>query len=168
MSSGSGTVIFLVIFFAIIVVLVVVAFVGSRKDKSEKLIKTHKERVLNNEANEQREEIFKKLNIIVHDLENEIADFKPSIGIKSLGEINAEYSGKVNDIINSEELKSVYLRQDYKSEMKEMIDGLAKDKPSNWKVNPESQFSMNLIKVKNEALFNKEEQPKKQDEKKPA
>jgi|GEM_PF-2114463 len=131
MGSGSGTVIFLVIFFIIIIVLVIIAVIGSKKDRTEKLIKNHKKRTLNNKAEKERIAIFQKLNKIILDVEKEIADFKPSIGTKSLGQINNEYGHQIYEIKNSEELKTVFLREDYKAEMKEMIDGLSKEKPSN-------------------------------------
>ena len=149
-SSGAGTWIFLGIFFSIIIILVVVATVGSKKDKTEKLIENDKKKKLRNSATSGRVIIFSALDITIRNLNKELEDFKPSIGLKSLGEINKEYFERIKLISASEEVKSIYVSEDYKAEMKPIINGLLKVKPSNW--NKDAMFSVNLIDVKIAAL----------------
>lgn len=141
-----GTWIFLGIFFGIIIVLIVVAIFGARKDKNEKLIKNDEVRKLRTKAEEGRILIFASLNNNLNKLNKELKDFKPSIGLKSLGDINKEFSDLVKDIKKSDELKNVYLSEDYQTELKPVIESLSASKPSNWI--SDAQFAINIVNAK--------------------
>ena len=156
-NSPIGMIIFIVIFFGIIAILVIVAFVGSKKDKQEKLISNDKKRKISTKAEKSRVIIFVSLNKMIKDLEKELKHFKPSIGIKSLGDINKEYSNMIKKIQHSKELKEVYDDPDYKLEIKELLDNLDKCKPSLWSKNTDIQFSFNLIREKSNVLSKKDE-----------
>ena len=152
-----GAIIFIVIFFGIIIILVIVAFVGSKKDKQERLIDNDKKRTTSSKAEKSRVIVFVSLEKMINDLSNELKDFVPSIGIKSLGDINKEYSHKIKKIQHSKELKEVYDDPDYKIELKHAIGSLSKHKPSSWSKNSDVQFSLNLIKAKTIVLLKNKE-----------
>lgn len=156
-NSGIGAIIFIVIFFGIIAILVIVAFFGSKKDKQERLISNDRKRKLSSKAERSRVIIFISLDILIHNLNKELKNFTPSVGIKSLGDINKEYSHKIKSILNSKELKEVYDDPDYKLEMNDVINRLSKTKPSSWSKNSDIQFSFNLIHAKSEVLKKKSE-----------
>lgn len=145
-----GAWIFLIIFFGIIASLVIVAMIGSRKDKMEKLVENDKRRKSREAAEFDRVAIFSYLNKLITELETELADFKPSVGIKSLGDINKEVHHKIKSLSHSIELKNVYHSHDYKIEMKPIIDELSKHKPSTWF--KEAIFATGLVRAKFESL----------------
>lgn len=138
------------VFFAIIIILIVVATIGARKDKVEKMIANDKREKEMSVAQTSRIIIYTSLDKIIKELEKELKDFKPSIGIKTLGEINNQISSKLKKMNNSKELKEVYSFEDYKLEMKPIVDELNKNKPSSW--DKEATFAMNLVKVKFDAI----------------
>lgn len=142
--------IILAIFFGIIIVLIIIASVGSRKDKMEKMIEQDKRSQETTAAESSRLIIFASLNKAIKGIEEELIDFKPSVGTKSLGEINTHYSGIIKKIQRSKELGDTYSIQDFKLEMKPIIDELSKTKPSTW--SKDATFSTNLVKVKYDAL----------------
>lgn len=148
---GNGfTWIILIIFFGIIIALIIVASIGSRKDKMEKMMEQDKRSKETTAAESSRLIVFASLNKAINEIEAELKDFKPSVGTKSLGEINNHYSGIVKKIQQSKELGETYSIQDFKLEMKPIIDELSKTKPSAWA--KEATFSTNLVKVKYNAL----------------
>ncbi len=142
--------IFLILFFSIIIILIVVAVVGSKKDRNEKLIENNKRKKLREEVEDLRIIFFVSLDKMIKKLEKDLKDFEPSIGIKSLGDINKEYSDFIKKIINSEEIKKIYMLEDYKTEIKQIIDSLSKNKPSNWYKN--ENFAINLIIAKAKSI----------------
>ncbi len=156
-SSGSnaGAWIFLIIFFGIIIALVIVAIIGSRKDKIEKLVENDKRRKIRTQATADRVALFSTLNTIIVDLNKELKDFKPSVGMRSLGDINKEASDKIKEIVKSDVLKGIYLSEDFKNEIKPVLDELSKHKPSNW--SKEASFATGLVEAKFKALSKKEE-----------
>lgn len=157
-SSNASAWIFLVLFFGIIAALIVVAVIGSRKDKIEKLVENDKRRKIRQQASADRVALFATLNTIIEDLDNELKDFKPSVGIKSLGDINKEVHHQIKLIAHSKALKSIYLSGDFKIEIKPIIDQLMKVKPSNW--SKDALFATGLVKAKFAALSQvKENQP---------
>lgn len=145
-SSNTGALIFLLIFFGIIFVLIIVAVIGSKKDKVDRMIKNDEKLKIKNQALENRAVIFGSLNQLLITLEKDIKDFKPSIGTRSLGEINREFSSIIDFILNSRELKEVYYDEDFKNEMSPIFKELKKAKPSNWE--KDAQFALNLIRAK--------------------
>ncbi len=147
-----GMIIFIVIFFGIIALLVIVAFIGSKKDKQERLIENDKKRKISSKAERSRIIIFISLDKLIKDINKELKNFVPSIGIKSLGDINREYSNKIKNIQNSVDLKNVYDDPDYKLEINNVVNNLSKCKPSSWEKNIDVQFSINLIKAKANVL----------------
>lgn len=153
-SSSAGAWIFLIIFFGIIIALVIVAVIGSRKDKIEKLVENDRRRKIREQATSDRVAIFSALNQLVDSLNAELKDFKPSVGMKSLGDINKEYHHTVKVIAHSKELKNVYHSHDFKIEMKPIVDQLVKVKPSNW--SKEALFATGLIHAKFNALASEE------------
>lgn len=148
--SNTGAWIFLIIFFGIIIALIIVAVIGSRKDAQEKLIENSKRRKLRDSASTNRVMLFGTLNHLITSLETELKDFKPSVGVKSLGDINKEYSDKIKDIVNSKELKDIYSLEDFRNEIKPILNELIKAKPSNW--SKEASFATGLAKEKFNAL----------------
>ncbi len=150
-SGGStGAWIFLLIFFGIIIALIIVATVGARKDRMEKLVENDKRKKLKTEATTNRIALYATLYDLVTGLEKELEDFKPSVGTKSLGDINKETSSLIKKISKSKQLSKIYLSDDFKTEIKPMVDELSKVKPSNW--NKEASFAVGLVKAKFEAL----------------
>ncbi len=148
--SNAGAWIFLFIFFGIIIALVIVAIIGARKDKIDKMIENDKRKKIRNQASENRIALFASLNKTIVDLENELKDFKPSVGIKSLGDINREASELIKQIVHSDELKTIYLSEDYRNEILPIMDDLSTTKPSNW--NKEASFAVELVKAKFNAI----------------
>ncbi len=148
--SNTGTWIFLGIFFGIIIILVIVAAIGSRKDRNQKMIENDKKQKAALKSDESRVLLFSSLNKIIKNLNKELREFEPSIGTKSLGDINREYSSIIKAINDSDELKDIYELSDYKLEMNEVIDQLLKNKPSNWE--RDASFALNLIFVKYNAI----------------
>ncbi len=153
-SSAAGW-IFLIVFFGIIVALIIVAVIGSKKDRIEKLIENDKRRKLRETATSDRVALFSALNDVALKLEAELKDFKPSVGMKSLGDINREASDLIKSIHSSKMLKGIYKSDDFKNEIKPIVDELYKVKPSNW--TKEAMFSLNLIHAKYKSLASKEE-----------
>lgn len=151
-SSGNNiaAIIFLGFFFIIIILLIVVAFVGSIRDKREKLVTNSKNKKLYDGAFGDRVIIFVSLNKLIGDLQKELDDFKPSIGLKSLGQINKEYGDQVKALSKSKELKNVFQSQDFKLELSEAIQSLLKTKPSNW--TKKASFAVNIISQKSKSL----------------
>lgn len=143
------------VFFAIIIVLIIVATIGARKDKVEKMIETDKRGKEVNEAESARVILFTSLNKIITNLEKELEDFQPSVGTRTLGEINTEVSKSLKGITHSKELKDLYKFEDYKIEFKPIIDELNKVKPSTW--SKDATFATNLVKVKFNAISKKKE-----------
>ncbi len=142
--------IFLAIFFGIIFILVIVAIVGSKKDKNEKMVEADKVDKQTTRSNDGRIKIFASLNKLISNLEKELENFQPSVGVKSLGDINKFYTNEIKAISHSNELKDVYKIPDYKIELEPIINELFKSKPSNW--SKDAQFSINLVLVKVEAM----------------
>ncbi len=153
--SNAGAWIFLIIFFGIIIALVIVAVIGSRKDRIEKLVENDKRRKIRSKATADRVALFSSLNTIITGLNKELKDFKPSVGTRSLGDINKEASDKVKEILNSESLKAIYLSEDFKVEIKPILDELSKSKPSNW--NKEASFATGLVEAKFKAISHEKE-----------
>ncbi|NQX83548.1 MAG: hypothetical protein HRS50_02455 [Mycoplasmataceae bacterium] len=154
-SSGIGTWIFLSIFFSIILILIIVAVVGSKKDKNEKLVENDKRRKLRIKSESNRIIIFVSLNETIKILEKELKLFKPSVGIRSLGDINKEASTIIKKIISSKELSEVYVSEDFKNELKPILTELNKSKPSTW--NKDATFALSLIKAKTKSIIFKKE-----------
>ncbi len=154
LSSGGGgnwiTWIILAVFFGIIIVLIIVASIGARKDKMEKLFEADKRNQSNLKADNSRIIIFSSLNKLIVDLEKELIDFKPSVGTTSIGDLNREIINKLKKMKNSDELKEIYESEDYKVEMKPIIDELTRVKPTSW--SKDATFSTGLVKVKYDAL----------------
>ncbi len=148
--SNAGAWIFLLIFFGIIIALVIVAIIGAKKDKIEKMIENDKRKKIRSQASADRIALFASLNQLVNNLEKEIEDFKPSVGTKSLGDINREASEKIKKIIKSDSLKTIYLSDDYRLEIRPIMDLLSTTKPSNW--NKEASFATGLVKAKFDAI----------------
>lgn len=155
-----GAIIFIVIFFGIIAVLVVVAFIGSKKDKQEKLIDNDKKRKISSNAEKSRIIIFISLNKMIQELEKEIKNFVPSVGIKSLGDINKDYSTRIKNIQSSKELEEVFEDPNYKLEMKDAIKKLSEVKPSLWWKNSDIQFSFNVINAKTNVIVDNKKNEK--------
>ncbi len=153
--GSAGAWIFLIIFFGIIIALVIVAVIGSKKDEMEKLIENDKRKKIRNEVEIDRVQLFSSLNETVSALVKEVNDFKPSIGTKSLGDINREAIDKIKEIKNSRALNQIYQSPDYKTEIKPIIDELAKVKPSNW--TKEATFAIGLIEAKFKSISSKKE-----------
>lgn len=143
--------ILLVVFFGIIIVLIVVASVGARKDKVEKMVESDKKEKEYKLADSSRVTLFISLNKLILEFEEEMIDFKPSVGTKSLGEINKHYADIIKKITHSEEMKQAYSVEDYKIELKPIIDEISRVKPSNW--TKDATFSINLIKVKSKSIL---------------
>ncbi|BDU67479.1 MAG: hypothetical protein TYPL_1320 [Candidatus Tyloplasma litorale] len=156
--GSMGALIFLVIFFGIIIVLIIVAIIGSKKDKNEKLLENDKRKKARTQAENSRMVIFGSLMESIKRLEKDLEEFKPSVGIKSLGDINREFSNIIKNIKSSEEINSVYKSEDFKTELKQIIDELDNSKPSNW--SKEASFSIGLIKAKVDAFYKNEENKK--------
>ncbi len=150
-SEGSaGAWIFLLIFFGIIAALIIVAVIGSRKDKIEKLIENDKRRKLRAKATSDRVALFSYLHELTKGIEKEVLEFQPSIGIKSLGDINKEAHAKIKAVAHSKELKGIYLSEDFKTEIKPIVDQLVKVKPSNW--TKDAFFATSLVEAKYKAI----------------
>ena len=148
--SNAFTWIILSIFFGIIIILIIVASVGAKKDKVEKMFESDKRSKEIEAADTNRVLIFSSLNKIVIDLNKELEDFKPSVGTKSLGAINNEYIQKLKNIYKSKEVNEIFAFSDYKIELKPVLDELNNTKPSNW--SKEATFATNLVKVKFDAI----------------
>lgn len=148
--SNFGSIIFLVIFFGIIVVLIIVASIGSRRDKNEKLVENDKIKKIRQSAEENRIAIFVTLDRLINELKKDLKDFKPSVGTKSLGDINNDASSIIKKIAGSKELKEVYASEDFKLELKPIIDELNKSKPSTW--DKEALFALSIIPAKLKAI----------------
>lgn len=149
-SAGAGTWIFLAIFFGIIIVLILVAIIGSKKDKNEKLIENDKRRKIRTASESNRIILFISLNETIEILNKELSEFKPSIGTKSLGDINKSASDIIKKIIDSKELKEIYALEDFKNEIKPILSDLNKNKPSTWK--DEAWFALTLVQEKSKAI----------------
>ncbi len=74
--------------------------------------------------------IFSSLNKIIIDLNEELKNFKPSVGTKSLGQINTDCAKKIKNLTNSKEVKEIFVFEDYKLELKPILEELNKVKPS--------------------------------------
>ncbi len=153
--SNAGAWIFLIIFFGIIIALIIVAVIGSRKDAMEKLIENDKRKKLRNSITDDRIMLFSYLNETIETLKKEVEEFKPSVGIKSLGDINKEASEKIKSISNSKSLNQIYMSDDFKTEIKPIIDELLKVKPSNW--TKEANFALGLVEAKFKSISSKKE-----------
>lgn len=151
-ADGGGAIgwIFLIVFFGIIIVLIIVATIGSKKDKNEKLIENDKWKKIQNNAKTSRVLVFFSLNNLIINLKKELNDFEPSIGIKSLGEINKEYSLIIKSIIDSKDLQNIYQIEDFKNEMKMIIDKLYKVRPSQW--TKDAEFEVSLVMKKFDSI----------------
>ncbi len=137
-------------FFGIIAVLLIIAFYGSRKDKAKRRIDQLQIKEGQEASEKKYIDVYLKLNEIVNRLEEYLKDFKPSIGMKSMKQINDEISFEIEEIINSEDLKEVYFVEERKQELKPVLDELKKSKPSKWEL--EAFFAINLIKAKAKSL----------------
>ena len=151
----TGTWIFLGLFFAIIVILIIVAIIGSRKDKNEKLIENDRRSKLRLAADTNRIIIFISLNKAIKKLFKEISNYEHSTATRSLGDVNREYTSMIKNLNNSTELKEVYLSEDYSIEIKPIMKELVKIKPSNW--SKDATFATGLIFAKAEAIETKAE-----------
>ncbi len=149
-SGSAGAWIFLIIFFGIIAALIIVAIIGSKKDKIEKLIENDKRKKIRTQAISDRIALFSALHEITQATAKEVAEFQPSIGIRSLGDINKDAHKKIKAIAHSKALKGIYLSEDFKIEIKPIIDELNKVKPSNW--TKEASFSLSLVEAKYKAI----------------
>lgn len=148
--SSVGAWIFLIIFFGIIAALIIVAVIGSKKDKIEKLIENDKRKKIRTKATADRIALFSYLHELTMGIKKEVENFQPSIGTKSLGDINREANARMKDLADSKALKGIYLSEDFKVEIKPIVDELVKVKPSNWA--KEASFAINLVEAKYKAI----------------
>ncbi len=153
--GGVGTFIFIGVFFAIIIALIIVAVIGSRKDAIDKLIENDKRKKVRTQASQDRIALFSSLYYTIENLNKELKDFKPSVGTKSLGDINTEASSKIKEILKSEALTVIYKSDDYRKEIEPVLLELSKVKPSNW--TKEATFATSLIEAKFNAASKKKE-----------
>ncbi len=148
--------IFLLLFFGIILFLIVVAIVGSRKEKVEKNVRVF-EHNKNDELSQQAyEDIYIDLYKSILDLDDQLKNFKPSIGTKSISQINNEFAEKIKDLINSDKLKDLYLIVERKEEFEPIIKQLHNTQPKKWQ--NDAYFAYNVIKEKGKFLLEKKEQ----------
>ncbi len=153
-SSAMGW-IFLIVFFGIIAALIVVAVIGAKKDKLEKLVENDKRKKIRNQASQDRIALFTRLNDIANKLEAELKDFKPSVGMKSLGDINKEATSVIKHIHSSKMLKGIYKSEDFKNEIMPIVEELYKIKPSKWV--QEASTALSLIHHKYKSIEAREE-----------
>lgn len=156
--SGLGSIIFVVVFLVIILSLIVVATIGSRKDALDKLIENDKKKKVIGKATTDRIKLYTNLYDLIISMEKELDDFKPSVGTRSIGDINKEGTDLLKSILKSESLSGIYESSDLMSEIKPILDDLSKSKPTNWA--KESQFGVNLVKAKFESISKNPENKK--------
>ncbi len=145
-----ATILFLTMFFGIIAILLIIAFYGSRKDKTKRRIEQIQRKEEEDISKVKYTEVYLELNNILDKLEDYLKDFQPSVGIKSMKQINDEISQEIESIVNSDDLREVYLVEERKMELKPILDELRKSKPSKWEI--ESFFAINVIKAKSNSI----------------
>ncbi len=154
--------IFLLLFFGIILFLIVVAIVGSKKEKTEKNVRIFEYNENNELSKKAYEDIYISLYKSILDLEQQLKNFKPSVGTKSISQINNEFSSSIKDLVNSKKLKDLYLISERREEFEPVIKELEKIQPKKWQ--NEAYFAYNIIKEKGKFLLQKKEEEKKEED----
>ncbi len=154
--------IFLIIFFGIILFLIVIAVVGSRKDKKEKQVEMFQRKEDDELSKESYEYVYIKLYETILKLNDELKNFKPSVGIKSMSQINQEAQDVIDEILNSDELKKLYLVEERKEEIKPLIDELKSVQPKRWE--QDAFFAWNVIMAKGKNIVDSKSENKSNEE----
>lgn len=144
-------IIFITLFFLIIIVLVIVAVFGSKKDKQKQQIDLMKKKKDDKVSKENSIKVIFKLFLLVDIVSKDLKNFKPSIGIKSIGDINNSALQVIKNLYNSEEVKKIYLIPERENELKPILEELKKVKPAKWE--EQAFFSVNVIRNKAESLL---------------
>src|ERR1051325_3075342 len=113
-------IIFITLFFLIIIVLVIVAVFGSKKDKQKQQIDLMKKKKDDKVSKENSIKVIFKLFLLVDIVSKDLKNFKPSIGIKSIGDIN-------NSAL---QVIKIYLIPERENELKPILEELKKVKPA--------------------------------------
>lgn len=142
--------VFLVIFFGIVIALIAIAIYGSKKDKQKRLLNVAEWKENDNLSKDRHIYLYLRLNYILENLEEDLNDFKPSVGTKTIGSINKQAYDMIKEISESEDLKNVYLINERRDEFKPIIDSFLQIQPSKWE--REAFFAYNLVKNKSEAF----------------
>ena len=152
---------FLIIFLGIILVLIIIAVIGSGKDKRQRQVDFVEKRENEEFSSTSHKKIYVDLYLDIMKLEEDLKNFKPSIGVKTISQINKDYHDNIKEILKSDELKEVYLIESRKEELQPILAELLSKKPVKWK--SEAFFSYNLIMAK--GVFFHEELEKNKEEK---
>lgn len=144
-------IIFITLFFLVIIILVIVAVFGSKKDKQKQQIDLMKKKKDNKVSKEDSIKIILTLYVLLDFVSKDLKNFKPSIGTKSIGDINNSALKIIKNLNSSKEIKNIYLITERENEIKPILEELKKVKPAKW----ESQafFSVNVIRNKAESLL---------------
>lgn len=150
-----GALIFILIFVFIIVALLVIAFIGSRKDKRERIKNLAELKIIDEQAKAARIYLLLSLNYLLNFLELRTKDFDHNNSPLTIGQINNKIKTELVTIKDSEMLKQIYASKDFRLEFKPIIDQLLNSKPTNW--TKEASFALSLIKNKAKFLLDDDE-----------
>lgn len=148
--GGSSGIIFLVIFLVIVAFLVVVGVYGSKKNKREKTKLLNDQKAIETTAKKEHIQLYVVLDLLIKKIDQEMILIEQGHSTKPIGVINQWASEILDNIKNSEELKSIYKSEDRKKEFLPIISLLYQTKATKWK--EEAFFSINLIESKMKAF----------------
>ncbi|BDV03370.1 MAG: hypothetical protein HPPSJP_0910 [Candidatus Hepatoplasma scabrum] len=144
-------IIFITLFFLVIIILVVVAVFGSKKDKQKQQIDLMKKKKDDKLSKDNSIRIIFTLYILLEDVTKDVKNFKPSIGTKSIGDINSSALKIIKNLNNSKEVKEIYLITERENEIRPILEELKKVKPIKWE--DQAFFAVNVIRNKAQSLL---------------
>ena len=134
----------------VVVIFVVIGIYGSRKDKAKKSIENNKKATQKRKDETALVGFYSKLKTTIISLEKELKNFKPSIGIKSMSDINKEASDTVKAIKSSQEYMKLSQSEELKNNIVPIVEELLAERPNNWST--KCSFAINQIMNKADVL----------------
>ena len=90
------------------------------------------------------------LDLLIKAVEKDVENFVPSIGTKSISQIDKQAKDMFEKLYNSKEVLAMFKDKERKTEMKPILDDLRSNKPTKWST--DAYFGYNAVKGKATAI----------------
>ncbi len=155
-SSGSSGIVIFVIFGLLVAFMISIAVFGSFKERNKRRVELSSKKIKNTDAEHFYISSIFKIEIVILEVEQDLENFKPSVGKKTFKEISTHANEIIQAIYKDEGFKDLKKSEKYFPILEEIIKPLLSEKATNWDKN--CFVSINICKAKAEAYKEKEKE----------
>lgn len=150
LNTSAGSIVIFTLFALLIIGMIVVALYGSKKERNRKQIEAMKTDDINVKASKSYKVIVFKIANTINILNYDVKNFKPSVGAKTMNQINEDARLALLDLKKSKDWEELKHSPKHFDVINPLVSKLTNTKPIQWEKN--QYQALNILLAKAEAL----------------